>query len=110
MVHFESLREATGQEIIMNTKMLEIDREICDRRGKFTSLLVKIQKVQFVRESNTWKFSFVVEDKLFAPRSNWIRCFKLPSKGICPVKLFEERSRCSIYEALDKELGIGPSR
>ena len=71
---------------------------------------ISLSRVQFVRESNTWKFSFVVEDKLFAPRSNWTRCFKLPSKGIGPVKLFEERSRNSICEALDKELGIGPSR
>ena len=69
-----------------------------------------LSRVQFVRELNTWKFSSVVVDKLFASRSNWARCFKLPSKGICPVKLFEERSRCSIYDALDKELGIGPSR
>ena len=56
-----------------------------------------LSRVQSVRESNIWKFSFVVVDKLFPPRSNWTRCFKLPSKGICPVKLFGERSRCSIY-------------
>ena len=56
-----------------------------------------LSRVQSVRESSTWKFSFVVVDKLFPPRSNWTRCFKLPSKGICPVKLFGERSRCSIY-------------
>ena len=36
------------------------------------------------------------------------RFFMLPSNGIVPVKLFEERSRNSINEALDKELGIGP--
>ena len=43
------------------------------------------------------------------PRNNLTRFFMLPSNGTVPVKLFEERSRNSINEALDKELGIGPS-